>query len=93
MQLRLAEERNSLTAIFKVLRDCFGEGLTGTQALRRFFEWKQPDQESVRDFSHALMLLLTHVEHLDAGAVTDKDKLLRDQFLENLKRPPAQKGH
>ena len=33
------------------------------------------------------MLLLARVERLDAAAVTDKDKLLRDQFLENLADP------
>ena len=33
------------------------------------------------------MLLLARVERLDAAAVTDKDKLLRDQFLENLSDP------
>lgn len=87
VRLRPADDRNSPTAIFKVLRDCFGEGLTGTQALRRFFERKQRDRESVREFSHALMVLLARVERLDEGAVTDKDKLLRDQFLENLRDP------
>ena len=30
------------------------------------------------------MLVLAQVERLDAAAVTDKVKLLRDQFLENL---------
>lgn len=44
----------------------------------------------MRELSDALMLLLSCVEHLeclDAGAVTDKDRLLRDQFLENLSDP------
>ena len=30
------------------------------------------------------MLILARVELLDAAAITDKDKLLKDQFLENL---------
>ena len=87
VRLRPAEERASPAAVFKVLRDCFSEGLTSTQALRKFFERRQKDRESVREFSHALMLLLARVERLDAAAVTDKDKLLRDQFLENLADP------
>ena len=33
------------------------------------------------------MLLLSRVERLNPGAVTDKDQLLRDQFLENLYDP------
>ena len=69
------------------LTHCFDERLTGTQTLRRFFERKQRDRKSVREFSHALMLLLARMERLDAGAVTDKDKLLLDQFLEDLSDP------
>lgn len=33
------------------------------------------------------MLLLARMERLDAGAVTDKDKLLWDQFLKNVSAP------
>ena len=33
------------------------------------------------------MVLLLRVERLNPGAVTDKDQLLRDQFLENLYDP------
>lgn len=85
VRLRPAEERANPAAVFKALRDCFCEGLTSTQALRRFFERRQKDRESVRDYSHALMMLLSRVERLDSTAVADKDKLLRDQFLENLR--------
>ena len=37
------------------------------------------------------MLLLARVERLDAAAVTDKDRLLRDQFLENLADPQVRR--
>ena len=47
VRLRPAENTASPTAIFKVLHDCFGEELTSIQALRRFFECKQRDRESV----------------------------------------------
>ena len=85
MRLRPVDERANPAAVFKALRDCFCEGLTSTQALRRFFERRQKDRETVRDYSHALMMLLSRVERLDSTAVTDKDKLIRDQFLENLR--------
>ena len=87
VRLHPAEKRASPAAVFKVLRDCFSEGLTSTQALWKFFEKRKRDHESVCEFSHALMLLLAWVEHLDATVVTDKDKLLRDQFLENFADP------
>ena len=81
VRLHPAEKRAIPAAVFKVPRDCFSEGLTNTQA-----PWKR-DYESVCEFSHAFMLCLAWVEHLDAAVVTDKDKLLRDQFLENLADP------
>ena len=81
VRLHPAEKRAIPAAVFKVPRDCFSEGLTNTQA-----PWKR-DYESVCEFSHAFMLRLAWVEHLDAAVVTDKDKLLRHQFLENLADP------
>ena len=38
------------------------------------------------------MLVLAQVERLDAAAVTDKVKLLRDQFLENLADHQLRRG-
>ena len=87
VRLRPAEERNNPAAVFKILRGTFGEGLTSTQALRRFFERRQKERETIQDFTHALMLLLSRVERLSSEGVADKDKLLRDQFLENLRDP------
>ena len=55
--------------------------------MRKFFERRQKEKESIQDYSNALMVLLSWVERLNPGAVTDKDQLLRDQFLENLYDP------
>ena len=87
VRLHPAEKRAIPVAVFKVPRDCFSEGLTNTQAPWKLFKKRQRDYESVCEFSHAFMLCLAWVEHLDAAVVTDKDKLLRDQFLENLADP------
>ena len=87
VRLHPAEKRAIPATVFKVLRRCFSEGLTSTQAPWKFFKERQRDYESVCEFSHAFTLHLAWVEHLDAAVVTDKDKLLRDQFLENLADP------
>ena len=87
VRLHPAEKRAIPAAVFKGLRDCFSEGLTSTKAQWNFFKKRQRDHESVCEFSQAFMLRLAWVEHLDAPVVTDKDKLLRDQFLENLADP------
>ena len=87
VRLRPPEQRADKTAIFGILRSAFGEGLNSTQALRRFFERRQKERESIQEYSHALMLLLARVERLNPDSVPDKEKLLRDQFLENLRDP------
>ena len=87
VRLHPAEKKAIPAAVFKVPRDCFSEGLTNTQAPWKFFKKRQRDYESVCEFSYSFMLCLAWVEHLDAAVVKDKDKLLRDQFLENLADP------
>lgn len=87
LRLRPDEEKNTPEAVFKVLRSSFGEGLSSTQAMRKFFERRQKEKESIQDYSHSLMVLLSRVERLNPDAVADKDQLLRDQFLENLYDP------
>lgn len=87
VRLRPTEERANPAAVFTILRNSFGEGLTSTQAMRKFFERRQRERETIQEYSHSLMVLLSRVERLNAAAVTDKDRLLRDQFLENLHDP------
>ena len=87
VHLRPSDERADKTGIYHILRSAFGEGLTSTQAFRKFFERGQRERESIQEYSHALMLLLACVERLDPEGVPDKDRLLRDQFLENLRDP------
>ena len=87
LRLRPDEEKNTPEALSRVLRSSFGEGRISTQAMRKFFERRERERESVQHYSHSLMVLLSRVENLNPGAVTDKDQLLRDQFLENLYDP------
>lgn len=85
VRLRPSGQRSTPAGVFKILRDCFCEGLTETQALRKFFERRQKDRESITDFSHSLMVLLARVERLNPEAVPNRDRLLREQFMENLR--------
>jgi len=90
VRLRPPDERATKAVIFEILRGVFGEGLSSTQALRKFFERRQKERECIQECSHALMLL-ARVERLEPDGVHEKDKLLRDQFLENLKYPQLQR--
>ena len=70
-----------------ILREVFSEQLTETQARRKFFARRQGDRESMQDFAYALMVLLSRVEHFGGALVTNKDTLLKEQFVENLRDP------
>ena len=84
VRLRPPEERASNADVFKILRNSFGEGLTSYQAMQTFYERRQKERETIQEYSHALMVLLSRVERLAPGCVSDRDQLLRDQFTGNL---------
>lgn len=75
---------NSL-GVFNILRKVFREQLTETQERRKFFVTHQGDQESVQDFAHVLMALFSCIEQLSSEAVPNKDTLLKEQLVVNLK--------
>ena len=85
VKLRPTSQWSSPTGVFTILREVFSEQLTETQARRKFFARRQGDRESVQDFAHALMVLLSRVERLSEAPVTNKDLLLKEQFVENLR--------
>ncbi|XP_078343403.1 uncharacterized protein LOC144629090 [Oculina patagonica] len=87
VKLRPTSQWSSPSGLFTILREVFSEQLTETQARRRFFARRQGDRETVQDFAHALMVLLSRVERLSGEPVTNKDNLLKEQFVENLKDP------
>ncbi|KAK3711604.1 hypothetical protein QZH41_017509, partial [Actinostola sp. cb2023] len=84
VRLRPATEWNTPALVMKILRACFSEQLTETQAMRKFFERRQGDRESTTDYAHAIMVLLSRVEQLSVDPLPGKDRLLRDQFVESL---------
>lgn len=85
VKLRPTTQWSSPSGVFNILREVFSEQLTETQARRKFFARCQGDRESVQDFAHALMVLLSRIERLSGEAVQNKDTLLKEQLVENLK--------
>ena len=84
VRVRPPEERASSADVYKILRNSFGEGLTPYQAMQKFYERRQRERETIQEYSHALMVLLSRVERLAPGCVGDRDQLLCDQFTGNL---------
>ena len=82
VKLRPLLDRDTVDKLVSILHDVFGVKATGVQLQRQFFECKQKQSQSLRDFSHHLMEVLNKViikcPHLNCS----KDKLLCDQFSE-----------
>jgi hypothetical protein len=87
IRLRQADEWGTPDMLFDVLREVFGEKLTKTQLMQRFFARKQKERENIQDFSHALMSMAEHIARVYPNALEDKDQSLRDAFTENLRDP------
>ena len=87
VKLRPACQWLTPAGVFQILRDAFGEQLTVNQARRKFFSRRQAEKESVQGFALALMTSIARVERLSEEELEDKDTLLREQFIENLKDP------
>jgi methyl-accepting chemotaxis protein len=85
IRLRQADEWSTPDLMYQVLRDTFGEKLTLTQLLQRYYGRRQKERESIQDYSHALMALLDQLEKTHPDSVANRNQMLRDAFVENLR--------
>ena len=85
IRYRNYDERHNPTAIFRILRETFGEREGITVLQRQFFERKQETGESLRKFSYALMEFIKKVTKKDKNIVSNADQLLCEQFAQNVK--------
>lgn len=81
------EAKESVTAIFDVLREVYGCLHSHVSLQRRFFNRKQQEGESLLDYSHALMDLMDQVVKTDGQANAKSQKDLRDQFCDGVRDP------
>lgn len=58
--------------------------LSVTKLQRQFFDRRQREGESVREFSHALMAIMEEIKQCPVNAAWSSDSALRDQFAENV---------
>ena len=79
--------RENPDLIIEVLKEVYGCAKSYVYWQQRFFNRKQKDNESLFEFSHALMEMLEKVKQSNEGAVRNPDIVLRDQFCENVSDP------
>lgn len=78
------DTRNTPENIFKLLLENFSCSQSYVTAQLQLYQRSQKEGESIRDYSYALKSLMDIVIRKTPGGVPNSDRLLRDQFLENV---------
>lgn len=76
--------RDTAEKILRILSDNFSCSQSYVAAQLSFFQRQQKEGESLRDFSHALKTLMDAVVKKTPGGILNSDRVLRDQFVENV---------
>lgn len=77
------------------LEGLFRKNVTVLELRRRFFVWRQQEEESLAHFAVALQNLWKWLEKRNACScanITNSDHLLRNQFLLGLKASPVRRA-
>ena len=91
VKLRPTAERDTSDKICNILLEAFGERRTTPQLLKSFYERKQKDTETLREFSHALCEIYNRIYSRDTTIIPSRDQALRDQFADNVRDPLLRK--
>lgn len=85
IKFRTPAERDTAEKIFLILLENFGcpKSCVGLQT--QFFQRKQMEGESLREYSHALMSLVEAIKRRDPTCLVNPDFVLRDQFVEHVR--------
>lgn len=78
-------ERDDATKIFTILLDAYGCSQSYINLQQQFFQRRQLEGESLREFSHSLMSLMEKVKRKAPSYFPDPDVVLRDQFAEHVR--------
>lgn len=77
--------RENPTEIISVLKEVYGCSKSYVYWQQRFFDRKQIENESLFEFSHALMELMEKVKQSKGDSISNPDIVLRDQFCESVR--------
>lgn len=85
IKLRSATDRADPERIFSILLETFGCVHSYIEAQQKFFQCRQREGETLREFSHSLMVLMEICQRKNSNAISNPDSVLRDQFVENVR--------
>lgn len=81
------EVRRDPTLLLKTLEEAYGHPCSLTQAQKCFFDRKQKDGESLREYSHALLSLAEGVNRCSKQGEVCGEQAVGNQFAENIRDP------
>lgn len=87
IKYRPTATREDPVQLIKVLKEVFGCAKSYVLWQQRFFDRKQKENESLFEFSHALMELMEKIKMSKKDCIANPDLVLRDQFCENVHDP------
>lgn len=85
MKFRPEADRKDHNQIFKILLEIYGCSQSYIGLQKQFFQRRQLEGESLREFSHSLLSLMEVINRRNPTAVPNSDHLVRDQFVEHVR--------
>lgn len=85
IRFRPLAERENPDTILKILKEVYGSSSSFVSLQRQFFDRKQKDGESLKEFSHSLWALIEEIKRAYPNRLIDPDILVRDQFVEHVR--------
>lgn len=85
MKFRPEADRKDHDKILKILLEIYGCSHSYIGLQKQFFQRRQLEGESLREFSHSLLSLMEVVNRRSPTAISNSDQLVRDQFVDNVR--------
>lgn len=82
-----SEVRRDPARLLKILEEAYGHPCSLTQAQKSFFDRKQREGESLREYSHALLSLAEGVNRCSEAVDLCGEQAVGNQFAENVRDP------
>lgn len=78
-------DRENPEVVLQILKELYGSSSSFVGLQKQFFERKQKDNESLKEFSHSLWALIGDIQCSYPNKLIDPDILVRDQFVEHVR--------
>ena len=79
------QKDSNVDDIFRLLIATFSGTKSYTEVQKKFYESRQNQEESIRDFSYALNKLMQKIEQVKPESVHNRDEVLRDLFINGIR--------